>query len=213
MNPHYPIHVKMEGMLCAVIGGGEVAQRKVGTLLECGAIITIISPEITPLLAEWTEQGKINWKRELYQGQDLSPYFFIVAATNHRHVNYSVYEQAKRTKAFINIADRPDLCNYIVPSTVKRGRLVISVSTSGASPSLASKLRRRLEREFGQEYEGYVDFLAQMRLKVLQEIKDATVRKQIFQELLDDRYVEAPSLQREQMADALLQQVKQREQL
>lgn len=90
---------------------------------------------------------------------------------------------------------------------------MISVSTSGASPSLASKLRRRLEREFGQEYEGYVDFLAQMRLKVLQEIKDATVRKQIFQELLDDRYVEAPSLQREQMADALLQQVKQREQL
>ena len=210
MQKYYPLMLDLTGRFCLVVGGGEVAARKVESLLEAGAIVTVISPDGLQIMDEWTAQGLIQWeKRSFMIDEEVGKYTLVVAATNHSEVNLSVYTAVTRVGGWINIVDRPDLCNFIVPSTVHRGKLVISISTSGASPGLASKIKQKINHDFGPEYEGYVNFLAEIRQHVLQTVDDSKRRRAIFRQLLDEEFLTATDEERNLKVAALLDQSEQ----
>ncbi|GAA4704929.1 precorrin-2 dehydrogenase/sirohydrochlorin ferrochelatase family protein [Brevibacillus fulvus] len=205
MRQQYPLMIDLSGRSCLVVGGGEVAERKVLSLMQAGADVTVLSPELSPgLHALWQEQRKFRWIAEEFRQQQVAGYTLVIAATNRAEVNLAVYRAVKLTDGWINIVDRPDLCNFIVPSVIQRGKLMVAVSTSGASPSLAKKLKTELERLIGPEYEEYLDFLAETRQQVLAQVDDAKVRKRIFQQLLDDAYLFASGEERKNMAASLI---------
>ncbi len=204
MQGYFPIVIDVSGKRCLVVGGGKVATRKVESLLNAGADVTVLAPDISPELTRWHSTGKLRWEAACFVDQDLSAYAFVIAATDVHDVNHAVYQAVKDYGGWINIVDRPDLCNFILPSVVNRGKLLIAVTTSGASPGLARKIKRQLESEYGPEYEEYVAFLADIRQKVLLEIADQGKRREIFRVLLEERFVEAEFNQRYAMADELL---------
>jgi precorrin-2 dehydrogenase/sirohydrochlorin ferrochelatase len=210
MQTHFPLVLDLTGKAVLVVGGGDVATRKIDSLLQAGAQVTVIAPDVTRQIAEWASHGQILWRQELFHAMEMKPYALVVAATNRAEVNLAVWRAVKEADGWINIVDRPDLCNFFVPSTVQRGKLMIAISTSGASPGLARKIRQRIEREIGPEYESYVHFLAAIRAQVMTTISDAALRKQIFRQLLDDQYLLAADEERYQMAEALIEQFQRR---
>ncbi len=206
MRHYYSLIIDLTGRPCLIVGGGEVACRKIESLAAAGAAVTVISPDLLPQARALADAGTITWRKERFASQDVSGYTLVVAATNQPEVNQAVYRAVKACGGWINIVDRPDLCNVIVPSAVQRGKLMISVSTSGASPGLAQKIKQEIERAYGPEYESYVDFLADMRQRVLAEVADPKRRREIFRRLLDDAYLTASDEQRKHMAAALLRE-------
>ncbi len=156
----YPIFVDLSDRLILVIGGGQVALRKVERLLECGAKIKLISPEITEDLLELANQGRIKVLRRSYEAGDLKGSWLVIGACDVEDVNQRVFEEACKQKVFCNIVDAPLMCSFHVPALVKRDQLQIAISTAGASPALAKYIRKQLEEIFESYYE---DFLIAMR--------------------------------------------------
>ncbi|WP_337999080.1 bifunctional precorrin-2 dehydrogenase/sirohydrochlorin ferrochelatase [Desulforamulus hydrothermalis] len=186
----YPIFVKLAGRLCLVVGGGQVAERKVGSLLECGARVIVVSPEVTPAIKEWADQGKLELRRRAYHTSDLAGVFLVFAATNRSEINRQVTEDCLARNLAVNVADDPDACNFYVPSVIRRGKLAIAVSTGGASPALAARIRRLLERQFGPEYQEFMEILADVRSQVLQDVTDIEQRRKIFSHLVESDIIE-----------------------
>ncbi|MET3290456.1 bifunctional precorrin-2 dehydrogenase/sirohydrochlorin ferrochelatase [Brevibacillus fluminis] len=207
MDSYFPIVIDIHEKKCLVVGGGEVATRKVESLLQAGADVTVISPEAGDGIREWAQDGRLHWRNEAFSEIDVTEFAFVIAATNQSEVNHAVYHAVRQSGGWVNIVDRPDLCNFILPSVVKRGKLTISVSTSGASPGLARKIKQTIEQEIGPEYEEYVDFLARIRQQVLAEVGNHGQRKKIFRELLQDRFIEASEAERYAMAAELVKNV------
>ncbi|MDQ0338382.1 precorrin-2 dehydrogenase/sirohydrochlorin ferrochelatase [Caldalkalibacillus uzonensis] len=183
-KPGYPVILNIEELPVVVIGGGTVAARKVGKLLEAGAQVTVVSPQLAPDLKEWARQGKIRWLDKQFDPGDIRGARLVIAATNDPHVNIAVYN-ALEPQQWINIVDRPDLSHFIVPTTFRRGKLSISVSTSGASPGLAKKITAELAERYDDVYADYVDFLASCREEILQHVSDQKQRQRLFAALLD----------------------------
>lgn len=207
MDSYFPIVIDIHEKKCLVVGGGEVATRKVESLLQAGALVTVISPEAGESIRQWAKNGQLHWKSEAFTDMDVKEFAFVIAATNHSDVNRAVYQAVNQAGGWVNVVDRPDLCNFILPSVVKRGKLTISVSTSGASPGLARKIKQTIEKEIGPEYEEYVEFLSCIRQQVLAEIGDHGQRKKIFRELLSERFMEAAEEERYAMAAELVKLV------
>lgn len=143
-----------------VVGGGAVAEGKVVQMLEAGAQITLISPEVTPKLAELAEMGVIDFVQRAYRTGDFVDAFLVIASTDDRAVNAAVWDEAKGRNILCNVVDEPPHCNFYAVSVVRQGDLTIGISTNGVAPALANRLRKRFESEFGPEY---ADFLAIMR--------------------------------------------------
>jgi siroheme synthase-like protein len=143
-----------------VIGGGTVAEGKVLQMLESNARITLISPELTPKLAELAALGEIDHINRAYETGDLAEAFIVIGATDDRAVNAAVWDEAKNRHILCNVVDDPPHCNFYAVSVVRQGDLTIGISTNGVAPALANRIRKRFEREFGPEY---ADFLAIMR--------------------------------------------------
>jgi precorrin-2 dehydrogenase/sirohydrochlorin ferrochelatase len=206
MQTHFPIVLDLAGKSCLVVGGGEVATRKIEALLHAAAAVTVIAPLASEEIAAWAGAGKLTWRKEPYTPRAAAGYALVIAATDQAEVNLAVWRDVKDAGGWINIVDRPDLCNFIVPSVVQRGKLLIAISTSGASPGLSRKIRQRIEREIGSEYESYVEFLAAIRKQVMRDVTDPAKRKAIFRELLHDSYLTAGEEERYQMAAVLIRQ-------
>lgn len=187
---YYPVFLDLKNKECAVIGGGLVAERKVELLLECGAKIMVISPELTDKLEKLRNLGKVFQVKRKYRFGDLEGVFLAVCATNDPDVNLRVYEEAIERNILVNVVDEPTLCNFIVPSTVRRGDLVIAISTSGSCPALAKKLRKELEKVFGSEYKEYVNLLRKLREKLMEEEPDTEKRNLILKKLVDSDLLE-----------------------
>ncbi len=187
---YYPVFLDLKNKECAVIGGGLVAERKVELLLECGAKIMVISPELTDKLEKLRNLGKVFQVKRKYRFGDLEGVFLAVCATNDPDVNLRVYEEAIERNILVNVVDEPTLCNFIVPSTVRRGDLVIAISTSGSCPALAKKLRKELEKVFGPEYKEYVNLLRKLREKLMEEEPDTEKRNLILKKLVDSDLLE-----------------------
>lgn len=182
----FPICLDIEKRRCVVIGGGKVAERKVAGLLECGARVEIISPELTEGLRGLVENGTISWLPRLYQAGDLAAAFLVIAATDDPETQQQVHAEAEAANILLNVADVPRWCNFILPATLRRGDLAVAVSTGGKSPALARALRERLDREFGAEYETLVALLGELRQVVLERGMPHQDNKELFHRLVEE---------------------------
>ncbi len=167
MTKYYPVFLNLKDKLCVVIGGGKVAERKILSLLEAGARVKVISPDLTPKLKELFAKGILTWEARAYKKGDLDKAFLVIAATSDPSVQEEIYKEAEEKNIPCNVVDKPEYCSFIVPSTIKRGDLVIALSTSGASPALARRLREILEDYFGEEYVIYLKLMRKLREKIL----------------------------------------------
>ena len=141
MPEYYPVYLNLAGKRCVILGGGTIAQGKIAALRDAGAKITVISPEATNGIKRAPERGHITFEQREYQAGDLDGAFIAVAATNVWHVNRQIYEEAEERGVLLNVVDDPDQCTFIAPSIVRRDPITLAVSTGGASPALARKLR------------------------------------------------------------------------
>ena len=182
----YPICLDLEGRNCVVVGGGRVAERKVQGLLSCSAQVTVISPEMTEELLRLHSEGRIQWLNREYIRGDLVKAFLVIAATDNEETQKLVYEEAVTCNLLLNVADVPQRCNFILPATVRRGDLLISVSTSGKSPALARKLRMELEKRYGSEYRVLVNILGAIRPEILAAGLSQPENENQFKKLLHD---------------------------
>lgn len=187
---YYPIFLDIKGKPCVVIGGGNVAERKVLSLLDAGAKVLVISPKLTLALKKLANKKKIGYCPKAYEKGNLKGFFLAYSATNDQKVNRDVFNEAKRQGVLLNVVDVPELCNFIVPSVVERGDLLIAISTSGKSPAMAKKIRQQLEKEFGKEYAVFLDIMGKIRDKVLTRSKESDKNKRLFERLVDSPMIE-----------------------
>jgi precorrin-2 dehydrogenase / sirohydrochlorin ferrochelatase len=152
-TPFYIACLKLSGRRCVVVGGGEIGLEKVEGLLACDADVTLIAPDAVPELAALAAEGSIRWERRGYAGeQDLEGVFMVIASTDDTDVNIAVYDDAERRAMLVNVVDVPPLCNFILPAIVRTGPLAIAISTAGASPALAKRMKAEISELFGEEY-------------------------------------------------------------
>lgn len=148
----YPIVLELTGRPCLVVGGGAVAERKVDALLETGARVTVVSPAATPGLERRAREGRIRLVARAWEGRDLAGHPLVFVATDDVAVNAEVAGEARRRGVWLNAADDPAHCDFILPSVLRRGALTVAVSTGGASPALARAIREELEAYFTEDY-------------------------------------------------------------
>lgn len=169
---YYPIFLNLEGKKCVVVGGGEVALRKVRALLGSGARVVVVSPTLNPDLAQLARVETISLISREYEPKDLTDAVIVVAATDIAEVNQNIAKKARKHGILVNVVDRPEESDFIMPSLVRRGDLILAASTSGASPALAKKIRMRLEQTFGEEYSPLLSLIKEVR----QELKEQQLR-------------------------------------
>lgn len=179
----FPVNLKLTGSRCLVVGGGGVAERKVASLLETGAKITVVSPRASDVLRCWGESGRIHWIEREFQPGDEVGYRLVFCATNSAQVNEQVANKAKEAGALVNVADRPDCCDFAIPARFSRGDLIIAVSTEGQSPALARELRNELAQRIGPEYGEYLELAAKVRKQWMNECHSSRVRCQRWREV------------------------------
>jgi len=187
---HYPVHVDIAERPCLVVGGGTVGTRKVERLLACRARVTVVSPLVTPVLERLAGQRRIRHRSREYRSCDVDGMFLVFGATEHRALNDAVRRDAAAAGILFNRADDPDSGSFIVPSVVRRGDLVITVSTSGKSPALARQLRKRLEKEFGNEYAELLLLMGAVREKLLEAGGDSDRHRDLFRGLVSGRLLD-----------------------
>ncbi len=168
---YYPIFVEMTGRPCAVVGGGVVAERKVEALLNAGAAVTVISPSLTGPIHSWVTAGRVRYIGREYRPGDLSGFEMVFVATNEKKVNPVVSQEAREQGIWVNAADDPPHCDFILPSVLQRGNLVVAVSSGGSSPALSRAIREELESYFTEEYAE----VAQVTAEVRQELRQRSV--------------------------------------
>ena len=182
---YYPVFLDLRDRPCLVIGGGVVAERKIMSLIEAGAEVTVVSPALTPKLHELSESGKITHRNKRFDENDITGEFLVIAATNSPEVNAATARLCRKNHQLVNVAVPPEESSFIVPSVVERGDLLIAVSTSGASPALSKKVRQELEKTYGPEYELLLNRLAAIRTRMLEEVPDENTRRKAFQAIVD----------------------------
>ena len=186
---YYPIQLDIQDKNCLVVGGGGVGTRKVQTLLKCGAIVTVVSPEISDRLRVLAESARLTLKPRPYRSEDIEGMFLVIGASDDETLNRQISTDAERRNTLCNIADRPEKCNFILPSIVRRDDLVITISTSGKSPALAKKLRKKLERQFGPEYGDFLKLMGAIRSKLLSQAHEPEAHKPLFEQLIDSNLI------------------------
>ncbi len=158
-----PIFVKLRDRLVVVVGGGAIAQGKIEGLLAAEARVRVVAPQVTPAISQWISQGKVEWQAKTFASADLDDAFLAIAATSAPGVNEAVFNEADARGILCNAVDDIEHCHFYYGSVVQRGDLQIAISTNGKSPALAQRLRLLLEKEFGPEYELWLEWLGAAR--------------------------------------------------
>jgi precorrin-2 dehydrogenase/sirohydrochlorin ferrochelatase len=185
-RPYYPVFLDLDGRLAVVVGGGAVAERKVVTLAEYGPRIRVVAPEVTAALRDLAASGAIDLERRGYVRGDLADAFLVVCATSSEEVNRAVHAEAEERGCLVNVVDVPELCSFIVPSIVRRGTLSVAISTGGAAPTVAKRLRKHVQEQLGPEWETYMTLLGEVRTLVMERVPgDEADRKPIFEAIAD----------------------------
>jgi len=188
---YLPINLAIEGRPVLVVGGGEVGERKVKALLECGARVRLVSRELTPDLADLVAAEAVEHLGGRYRTEHLSGVDLVFAATDELELNARLSREARARGLWINVADQPELCRFIVPAYFRRGDLTIAVSTSGRSPAAAARIKSRLEQEFGPAYGRFLDLMGLIRARVLSEGRGSQENREIFRRLADSNLLTA----------------------
>jgi len=194
----------------AIVGGGVVASRKVAGLLESGAAITVISPDISPELLDLYRQGKIEWIARRFQPallDEMAELTLVFGTTDQRAVNVLIYQAAMERRIPCNVADVPDLCTFFVPAVINQGDLMIAVSTGGASPALARRIREDLESIFGPEYAVMTRLMGDLRKAVLRAGRTSDDNRKVFTDIVDSEILSSLKKQDLEKVAEILKQI------
>jgi len=181
----FPVSIKLKNTKCLVIGGGSVAERKVKSLLNARAEVTVISPDLSDHLSALYYNNRIKWINREYRKNDIKDHFIVIAATNNKEVNNIIYHEAKEKRVLINCADDPDNCNFFMPAIIQRGDMQFTISSEGKVPYLTKELKEYFEKIFYTDLKNDIDDLYKKRKKVIEECKgDQDLKKKKFEEIL-----------------------------
>ena len=184
-TPLYIACLRLKGRHCLVVGGGDIGLEKVEGLLACDATVTVIAPDAVPALREYAAEGSISWERRAYEAADLEGKFMVIAATSDSEVNIGAYEDAERRAMLVNVVDVPPLCNFILPAIVRSGPLAIAISTAGASPALAKRMKREIADAFGEPYARLAIMLNDARGWAKRTLPTYQDRKEFFEGIVN----------------------------
>lgn len=187
---YYPVNLDVRNRNCLVVGGGAVGARKVATLLDCGARVTVVSPETTEQIDHLAESGALRLEKRAFSTSDLDGHFLVIGATDDEPLNRLIRAEAEKRQMLCNIADFPEGCNFILPAVVRRGDLIIAISTSGNSPAFAKRLRKKIEKEFGPEYDLFLRLMGAIRSRLLLEEHAPESHKPLFEALIEGGLLE-----------------------
>jgi precorrin-2 dehydrogenase/sirohydrochlorin ferrochelatase len=184
-TPLYIACLRLGGRRAVVVGGGDVGLEKVEGLLACDADVTLVAPNAVEPLRRLAEEGSIRWERRAYEPSDLEGTFIVIAATGDTDVNIRVYEDAERRAMLVNVVDVPPLCNFILPAIVRTGPLAIAISTAGASPALAKRMKREIAESFGEPYARLAEILNDARGWAKDTLPTYQDRKVFFESIVN----------------------------
>jgi siroheme synthase-like protein len=184
-TPFYIACLRLTGRRCLVVGGGDVGLEKVEGLLACNADVVLIAPDAVAPLRDLAEEGSIAWERRPYETGDLEATFMAIAATDDTDVNIRVFEDAERRAMLVNVVDVPPLCNFILPAIVRQGPLAIAISTAGASPALAKRLKREIGETYGEPYARLAILLNEARGWAKATLPTYQDRKEFFEGIVN----------------------------
>lgn len=204
---YYPVNLDILNRRCLVVGGGAVGLRKAKTLLDCGAKVTLISPKINKALSQLSHDKLITLHQREYRTEDLDGMFLVIGATDDEALNHQIKTDADARGMLCNIADRPAACNFILPSVINRGDLILAISTSGKSPAFAKHLRRLLEIQFGPEYSRFLHLMGAIRRRLLSREHEPETHKQLFEQLIQNGLLDLVREDDVEQIDALLLKV------
>jgi precorrin-2 dehydrogenase/sirohydrochlorin ferrochelatase len=162
-RPQYPVNLIVDGRACLVVGGGRVATNKASGLVACGAVVTVVAPDVDAGISALEADGALRVERRRYRAGEAAAFALVVVATGDPEVSRAVSEDAEAAGRWVNVADNPALSSFTLPSVLRRGPLAIAVSTGGRSPALAAWLRRRLEAEIGDDYRVLLELVSEER--------------------------------------------------
>lgn len=199
-RPYYPAILDIAGRRALVVGAGKVGQGKIAGLVNAGAAVEVVSLTATPQVQRWADDGAIELELRPYESSDLDGRFLVIAATEDNDTNVRVFEDAEQRQMLCNVVDVTHLCNFILPSIVRRGDLAIAVSTGGASPALARRIRISLGQCYGDEYAVGMELLGSLREELKTLYPDPEERKVIFERMV---YSELMDLVRAGDAEAI----------
>ena len=184
-TPFYIACLRLKGRRCLVVGGGEIGLEKVEGLLACDADVTLVSPEALPELETLALEGSIVWERREYRSADLDGCLIAIAATADTDINIAVYDDAERRAMLVNVVDVPPLCNFILPAIVRTGPLAVAISTAGASPALAKRMKREIAEMFGEPYADLAVMLNDARGWAKATLPTYQDRKEFFENIVN----------------------------
>lgn len=187
---YYPIYLQLKNQPCVVIGGGKIAEGKVEGLLEAGAQVKIVSPDLTKTLHGHVQAGRVSFLQREYQPGDLDGAFMVICATDKREINHQVWEEANANHQLVNVVDDTPYCNFIAPSTMRQGDLTIAISTGGKAPVLAVRLKEKFQREIGPHYAHFLRLAGKLRKPLAERIPDFETRKALWYQLIDSGVLE-----------------------
>ena len=183
--PFYIACLRLSGRRCVVVGGGDIGLEKVEGLLACDGDVTLVAPEAVEPLRELAAEGSIRWERREYRREDLEGTFMVIASTNDTEANIRVFEDAERRAMLVNIVDVPPLCNFILPAIVRTGPLAIAISTAGASPALAKRIKAEIAEEYGEPYARLAVLLNEVRGWAKGTLPTYQDRKEFFESIVN----------------------------
>ncbi len=169
MAPYYPVYLDVKERCCVIVGGGPIAEGKIAALLECGAQIRMISPEVTDEIQDMADTGVLRLEKREYLDGDLEGAFIAIAATDDSSLNRRIAQEAEERNVPLNVVDVTHLCTFIAPAVVRRGEVTAAISTGGLSPALARKLREELQASPALDYADMAPMLSEVRLELRQE--------------------------------------------
>jgi precorrin-2 dehydrogenase/sirohydrochlorin ferrochelatase len=188
--PLFPAFLKLSGRRCLVIGAGRVAEEKIESLLQAEAEIRVVAPSATERVRAWSRADKIQWEARKFRSSDLKGIFLAVAATSSPALHARIFREARQRRVLCNVVDDPAHCDFYYGSVVRRGSLRIAISTGGHSPALAQRLRKQIEREFGDEYERWIEELGAARRKLFKKTISAERRRALLHRLASQKSFE-----------------------
>ena len=184
-TPRHPIFLDLRDRPVVVVGGGQVAGRKIAALLEAGARVSVISPGVSGRIRRWADEGRVRLEQRPYRAGDLRGARLAYAASGDRDANRAIRAEADAEGVWLNVADEPASCDFFAPAVVRRGHLAIAISTNGTSPALAARLRDRFEREFGPEYAEVLERLADLRARYRAQGRPLSEASEEIEDLID----------------------------
>ena len=180
---YYPVFLDITDKRCLVVGGGKVAERKVAMLLQFNAHVIVVGPVMTKTLLKLGEEGKIEYFQRTYTAKDLDNTALVFACTDNSAINNKIKKEAARKNIPVNVVDTPDLCDFIVPSIIRKGDLTIAISTSGELPLLSKKLRQKIEEIVTDDYLEYLHIMGEFRKHLMKTVKEARKRGLIMKNI------------------------------